>query len=298
MKASFEGHVENIEGPFPRYVFASLSPGQELPFYNVGGPGSVNYEKAALVWASNIFKIGVTKGGTGTSRQLQLYTFDGSGIVFNDNGRTNVAGAAGGVWGLTHANDGFGLFFNGRVGAETVPSVSLGNDSFGTQFGGGAGVNQVMARISAALNQSSTAGFTCLDLVVTGTGGSGNQRLISAAYGGTTRFYVDKNGTVVTGGGAAYKPVPAAKTATYTVTSDDRFVVFDTAAAARTCNLPAAASVPGMELCVRAKGANLVTLDPNAAELIEGAATLNVAANTSIWIQSDGTGWVKMGVMS
>lgn len=293
-----EPHVENIDGQFPRYILASVTPGTELPFYNVGGPGSTNYEKAALFWSANVFTIQVTKGGTGTSRNLKLLSNDGSGLTLTDSGRALVHGAAGGTWGITHGSDGIGLFINGRIGAETVPSVSLGNDNFTATFSGGAGVSQVMARVVAGLNQTSTAAFTLLDLVATGTGGSGNQRLINAAYGGSTKFYVDKNGTVVTQGGAAYKPVAAAKTATYTVASDDRFVVFDTAGAARTCNLPAAATVPGMELCIRAKGANSVTIDPNAAELIEGAATLVLASNTSIWLACDGTGWVKMGIMS
>jgi hypothetical protein len=61
-----------------------------------------------------------------------------------------------------------------------------------------------------------------------------------------------------------------------------------------TLNLPAAASNSGVEFVIKKTDSNstTVTIDPNAAELIDGAATYTVLEqNTSITIVCDGTGW-------
>lgn len=81
---------------------------------------------------------------------------------------------------------------------------------------------------------------------------------------------------------------------TETLTNTDSVVVF-TAAVAKTCNLPALASVqPGRRYVVINTAAGAVTVDPAGAETINGAANLAVTASTgrADFIANDtNTGW-------
>lgn len=71
------------------------------------------------------------------------------------------------------------------------------------------------------------------------------------------------------------------------------FVTVWTNTAAKTCNLPAVASVqPGRSYTVINTAAGAVTVDPAGAETINGAATLAVTATTGrANFVSDGTQW-------
>jgi hypothetical protein len=83
------------------------------------------------------------------------------------------------------------------------------------------------------------------------------------------------------------------KTTTYTATASDHTIVCNNAGAI-TINLPAAAGCSGRIYVIKKiSGAALnVTIDPNAAETIDGAATrLLVTQYESVMIQSDGTSW-------
>lgn len=84
-----------------------------------------------------------------------------------------------------------------------------------------------------------------------------------------------------------------AKTASYTATDGDYFLACDPTAAAIVITLPAAATVPGQTYAIRKinASANAVTIDANAAETIDGALTLVIAANSSVRIICDGTAW-------
>ncbi len=84
------------------------------------------------------------------------------------------------------------------------------------------------------------------------------------------------------------------KTANYTATGADHTILCDTTSAGFTITLPAAASNSGRIYVIKktSADANNVTIDPNASELIEGAATFVFnTQNMSIEIQSNGTGW-------
>ena len=168
---------------------------RNIEIYNVGSPGSADFEKVQLFWSASVATLLSTKGGTGASRTLRLQTFDGSGITFTDNGRASANGSAGSQWGLTHSGDGVGLFFNGRILTQTVPAVSLGNDTFGTPFSASSGTQKLVS-ITGARNQTGTAAFTALDVTITGTGGSGSQRLLSLTAGGSDRFFITDSGQI------------------------------------------------------------------------------------------------------
>lgn len=79
---------------------------------------------------------------------------------------------------------------------------------------------------------------------------------------------------------------------TDTLTNTDSIVVY-TAGTAKTCNLPAVASIqPGRRYVVINTAAGAVTVDPAGAETINGAATLAVTASTGrADFFTDGVAW-------
>lgn len=89
-------------------------------------------------------------------------------------------------------------------------------------------------------------------------------------------------------------PKVATKTTGYTAAAGDEYLLCDATSAGFTVALPAATSCVGMELIIVKidASANLVTVDPNSGELINGAATHDLEAQyDAICIVSDGTGW-------
>lgn len=81
-------------------------------------------------------------------------------------------------------------------------------------------------------------------------------------------------------------------TTTTTLDSTHNTVICNSAGGAITVNLPAAASNTGRVYSIKRSGTNNVTIDPNSAELIDGAATKVLITNlTGVMIQCDGTGW-------
>lgn len=86
-----------------------------------------------------------------------------------------------------------------------------------------------------------------------------------------------------------------AVTATTTATATDYVLLCDPATGAITVNLPAVATTePGRPYFIRTTGTtNAVTIDGNAAETIDGAATKVLASGAihAAEIVSDGTAW-------
>lgn len=114
-----------------------------------------------------------------------------------------------------------------------------------------------------------------------------NYQIINGAASATLTGLLQSNGLV---------QARAAKTANYTATLNDFFIACDSTSGAFTIALPAAASSTGTIFAIKktVASANAVTIDPNAAELINGAATLVVADNTTAMIICDGTGWLTL----
>lgn len=86
----------------------------------------------------------------------------------------------------------------------------------------------------------------------------------------------------------------ATKTANYTMTSSDGTVLADASSGAITITLPAAASSAERIFTIKKKDvtANIVTVDANASELIDGFTTYLLSTQyEAIKIQSDGTAW-------
>ncbi len=88
-------------------------------------------------------------------------------------------------------------------------------------------------------------------------------------------------------GGAFYTPL-ATKSATYTATVGDCVILCSNT---WTLALPAAADATGLHLMLRNTGAGTITLDPDAAEQIEGAGTYALSAGNAVHIVCDGSAW-------
>jgi hypothetical protein len=85
--------------------------------------------------------------------------------------------------------------------------------------------------------------------------------------------------------------LPSAKSSGYSVLTGDRGKLFN-CTATLTLALPAAATAgAGFMFMVRANGA-AVTLDPNGAELVDGASTVAIASGSSAVVACTGTAWI------
>lgn len=83
------------------------------------------------------------------------------------------------------------------------------------------------------------------------------------------------------------------RAAAYTVDSTDRNKLVQLTAGNITFGFTAAATLgSGFELEVRNAGNGILTLDPNGSELIDGAATIQLATKQSVVIVCDGTQWI------
>lgn len=86
------------------------------------------------------------------------------------------------------------------------------------------------------------------------------------------------------------------KNATYTVTNNDRAQLLMNTGGSITFNFPAAATVgSGWFVVVRNAGSGTLTLDPNAAETIDDAATKALAPTESCIVYSDGSNLLTVG---
>lgn len=110
----------------------------------------------------------------------------------------------------------------------------------------------------------------------------------------TATFTVTKTGLIA---GAAISLSVVSKTSNYTCTPNDSTVTFNASGAPLTCTLETAVGAVGrIRIVVKTdSSANTVTIDPNAAETINGASTLVLSSQ---WdraiIQSDGTNWIRI----
>jgi hypothetical protein len=90
--------------------------------------------------------------------------------------------------------------------------------------------------------------------------------------------------------GIGFKQAYVTKTGTYTATTDD--YVIDCTSGTFTVNLPALLGRTGMVLIIKNSGTGTITVDPNGAAVIDGAATYSLAVQyATIQIISDGTDW-------
>lgn len=176
--------------------------------------------------------------------------------------------------------------------------------------------------LAMTVNQSagSAIGYTAILANVTETSvGTGAKRLLDLQVGGSSRCYVENNGTLqvagttaststttgsgVFGGGigvagagyfggivsAPYFRNSASQSVTASATISSGCVKFTGSTAAQTLTLPAA--VDGTHIFIRNSGSVSITIARAGADTIEGATTLVMPSNTGILLIAIGTVW-------
>lgn len=276
----------------PTHSCTIPSTGTGVAFYNTADQ-TTNYERILGSWATNIYTLYSEKGGTGTQRAFRIGASNGYiELATNGSGTYTFGGAA-----LTR-------FFTQSAATFQFANSITTQTTAGYEFTGLGSLSatsgtQTWFKINPTLNQASgTAATDILRIEPTLTAvGSGGVDLISAAPGGTEVFRVTSAGTVVSSGGRNVSTTSTSST-NYTVAAADHVVLL-TSTSARTVNLPAAAASSGRVLHIKDQagnaGTNNVTIDGNAAETIDGAATNVISTNYgSRHLVCDGTAWYTL----
>jgi hypothetical protein len=179
---------------------AIVPAGQTVTFFNTADQ-TTNFEKVTLGWTSNVFKIEMTKGGTGTQREIRLES-DGNYLLGIRDAILEVSGALRG-----DANNAqFAL--NGRISTGTAqPALRFDNSPSGaTSFTGSSGT-QTHLLLTGDINQSGTGGYRILDVraveVATGSGTKSLAVFRAGAAGDTIRGTLDSSGNLDLAGGFA-----------------------------------------------------------------------------------------------
>ena len=167
----------------PTHTLTLDSTATGLALYNTADQ-TTNYERLRQYWSSNVATIATESLGTGTLRNLALGVITGGGF----RGLTVSASASS----------------SGRLQlAESTSAANVAAAGVTGSFTASSGVNVGLA-VGATLAQTSTAGYTALQVNATETStGSGTKRLIDAQVGGTSKFSVDNAGKVSVSGTAA-----------------------------------------------------------------------------------------------
>lgn len=167
-----------------------------------------NYERAELVWATNVATLRTVAGGTGNARALALAS-PAYGLTLPASGATGLqlSGSSGSQFTIGHVTNGTGVRLQGALNTQTIACVDLRN---GNSLSAAAGT-QVMLGVFLTAAQTGTAGYKAVRVDVTETTtGSGQRDLVSLEVGGAQRARIGSNGnlyssmqTAIPAGGAA-----------------------------------------------------------------------------------------------
>ncbi len=195
-----------------------------------------------------------------------------------------------------------GDFSKDSAATNTVTDIlTLGSTSSGTAAAGiGVGILLTTEDAGGSVQNAGRVQAT----LTTATAGSEVSKISFQTVNGgaalATRFNVTGTGVAHDGSIVVTRTATAAD---YTVLITDHYVGVTSTAAARTITLPAAATCgAGFQLEIADEsggaGTNNITIDGNAAETINGAATVAIAAN---WgrrrLTCDGTNWTSTGTI-
>ena len=294
--------------------------------------GSGTYTRPANVSSIEVEMVGGGGGGggnTGAGGTGGVTTFGTSLLTANGGvggaaGSGNKYGGVGGTASLASPAQGHASQGGSGGGGNTLTAGqhSVGGSGAASPFGGagggasaaGSGTGQ-----SAVANSGSGGGGTSSSTDGGGGGGAGGYvHAVIQSPGLTYAYAVGAAGTAGSAGGGAggsgfiriteyygnQSPqipgaanlVVVAKTATYTAQCTDDWINVDATSAAFTVTLPPAASCVGKVLRFKKTdgSSNAVTLDGNASETIDGAATKLLAGTYSVAnIISNGSNWFR-----
>ena len=198
--------------------------------------------------------------------------------------------------------------------AGSSNSIGTGNTYLGESTGAsqsGADSNcTFVGRLSAtdvlaAYNSSTALGYqatiTASNQMVLGSAAVTDHKIRGVSYAfptsqGAASTFLQNNGsgTLSWAAAAASGIATATKTAAYTVVLTDGLILADATSAAFTVTLPTAASAVGKRFDIKKidAGLNIVTVQANGAELIDGVNTQTTAVQyQSFSVVSDGTQW-------
>lgn len=191
-----------------------------------------------------------------------------------------------------------GITITNPAGIAGDPSFALANDLAAIE---GLGVTGMVARIAADTWTARTITGTASRITVNdGDGVAGNPTIDLAASGITAGTYAqatyDTYGRATSGTNSVnitgQTVAVSTKTGAYTATSADYALLGN---GTFSFSLPAAASNTGRIYAFRNVGAGTITIDPDASEQIDGAATKALAANEFATIVCDGSAWFTIG---
>lgn len=143
-------------------------------YYNTSDQ-TTNYERARFEWNSNIFTIGVQKGGSGSNRSLVVRTVSRTFTISDTNSATA------------------GFYQMATTTGSSGAHVSIAN---GTTISNSS-ADAIFLLINPTVNQTSTASYTAFKINITETAvGSGGGKFADWQIGGVSKFTVDNTGRV------------------------------------------------------------------------------------------------------
>ncbi|MCK9629812.1 MAG: hypothetical protein M0R37_14625 [Bacteroidales bacterium] len=158
-----------------------------------------NYEKGVINWASNVFKISTSEGGSGTARALTLEVpRSGAPAIVTTYTlqRENAIPFHQLSWTATTTANNVGVDIGGSIGGEATKALNVS-----TAFTSDSATAVTGISIAPTVAQSGTAGYYGLSINPTETTvGSGVKRLISAQVSSVDKFTVSNDGhTAISG---------------------------------------------------------------------------------------------------
>jgi hypothetical protein len=229
---------------------------------------SVGYQFHPTPGNSAIFYYLVNNATAGTQvynswdfKATKNNTFGSYGATLNGDYLFQLAVAGSGNSNYTGNSGNIVFIQNGAVGTHTPLDLTLGvTNSTGTYY-------------TAVLKHSGSLDLNT-SLNVNGVADNG----------------VDKINVTGPIKGTGFRQAYVTKTGAYTATNDD--YVIDCTSGTFTVTLPASSGRTGRILIIKNSGAGTITVDGNASETIDGAATYSLAVQyATIQIISDGTNW-------
>jgi len=174
-----------------------------------------------------------------------------------------------------------GLYINGGSNHTTAnQSIFIGED---TRASANGNTNEMVFGHTAIGQGSNTV--TLGNSSITKTFLRGNTMVNTTTDNGVDELQVQ--GSI---SGIGFKQAYVTKTGAYTATNDD--YVIDCTSGTFTVTLPASSGRTGRILIIKNSGAGTITVDGNASETIDGAATYSLSVQyATVQIMSDGTNW-------
>lgn len=255
---------------------------------------TINYERLRIFDSSGVMTILTERGGTGTSRPLQLQQNTGGSVYTIQIDKNSNSSSVGAVSFSAGASNYITAFNFGTTGSSASSGI------------------QGIVLINPTITQTSTAGYTALIINPTeSTTGSGIKLLVDFQLGGSSKFNIANDGTITSSNlaGTGTRTVVASSTgvlSTQTIPTNPTFTVTTVtttgavtsgitrvnSSGTTTQTLPTAVGITGQQFIIKNINTGVVTIATTSAQTIDGAATQSLLTQySSLTIVSNGTNW-------